>query len=191
MTRSFHRDGFWHHNDFHLSVVTFLRPHRCSFLALQRFNSNPTFCVWLPSGNQPISAPALLQFHDLFHSFTYSCYVSAVFIPSGFSLIALAGLCLTVIAASFLITQFIPTMSSNPSHSQFASDTTRPDHERFPELFRQGPMADRHKAIRVVPMRVMVFGLMRTGTSCKLSISLIFCSDMPCSGSSCSFSPGL
>jgi hypothetical protein len=51
--------------------------------------------------------------------------------------------------------------------SAFSSDVTRADHERFPELFREGPIADRHKATRVVPMRVMVFGLMRTGTSCK------------------------
>lgn len=28
-------------------------------------------------------------------------------------------------------------------------------------------MVDRHNAKRVVPMRVMVFGLMRTGTSCQ------------------------
>jgi hypothetical protein len=126
-----------------------------------------------------------------FHSFTYFCYISAVFIPGGFSLVASAGLCLTATAASFLITPFIPTMSSNPLHSQFASDPARPDHERFPELFRQGPMVDRHKATRVVPMRVMVFGLMRTGTSCKLGIGLIFCSNMPCSDSSCSFPHGL
>ena len=51
--------------------------------------------------------------------------------------------------------------------SEFTSDVSLADHERFPELFRKGPMADRHKATRIVPMRVLVFGLMRTGTSCK------------------------
>ncbi len=59
-------------------------------------------------------------------------------------------------------------MAFKPFSSEFTSDVTQADHVRFPELFRQGPMADRHKATRVVPMRVMVFGLMRTGTSCKL-----------------------
>jgi hypothetical protein len=60
-------------------------------------------------------------------------------------------------------------MASKPISADFSSDVTRPDHERFPELFRQGPMADRHKATRVVPMKVLVFGLMRTGTSCMMS----------------------
>lgn len=56
-------------------------------------------------------------------------------------------------------------MASKPFTSEFVSDFSRSDEERFPELFRQGPMADRHKASRVVPMRVLVFGLPRTGTS--------------------------
>lgn len=56
-------------------------------------------------------------------------------------------------------------MATKSFSSEFFSDSNRPDHERFPNLFRQGPMADRHRATRVVPMRVLVFGLMRTGTS--------------------------
>ncbi|KAF7510652.1 hypothetical protein GJ744_006264 [Endocarpon pusillum] len=56
-------------------------------------------------------------------------------------------------------------MASEPFPSEFMSDYNRSDEERFPELFRQGPMADRHKATRIVPMRVFVFGLPRTGTS--------------------------
>lgn len=62
-------------------------------------------------------------------------------------------------------------MASKPLSSEVASDVTRPDHERFPELFREGPMVDRHGAKRVVPMRVLVFGLMRTGTSCQFGPS--------------------
>ncbi|ERF72025.1 hypothetical protein EPUS_08419 [Endocarpon pusillum Z07020] len=56
-------------------------------------------------------------------------------------------------------------MASEPFPSEFGSDSNRSDEERFPEVFRQGPMADRHKATRIVPMRVLVFGLPRTGTS--------------------------
>ena len=68
-------------------------------------------------------------------------------------------------------------MATGTFRSDLQSDITRADHERFPELFYEGPMIDRSKATRVVPMRVMVFGLMRTGTSCTdtgflLSLSL-------------------
>ena len=43
---------------------------------------------------------------------------------------------------------------------------TSHERKKFPELFRDGPVADRSKATRMVPMRVLVFGVMRTGTSC-------------------------
>lgn len=60
-------------------------------------------------------------------------------------------------------------MATRVFSSEILSAVTRSEQERFPEMFRQGPIADRHKATRVVPMRVLVFGLMRTGTSCKSS----------------------
>lgn len=77
-------------------------------------------------------------------------------------------------------------MASEPFPSEFGSDSNRRDEERFPEVFRQGPMADRHKATRVVPMRVLVFGLPRTGTSCRSRalITLIY-SNMVNSNQSC------
>lgn len=56
-------------------------------------------------------------------------------------------------------------MATRVFSSEILSAVTRSEQERFPEMFRQGPIADRHKATRVVPMRVLVFGLMRTGTS--------------------------
>ncbi|MCJ1307109.1 hypothetical protein MMC25_000755 [Agyrium rufum] len=42
---------------------------------------------------------------------------------------------------------------------------TRTDRERFPELFRPDPCIDRHTCTRQVPMKVLVLGLMRTGTA--------------------------
>jgi hypothetical protein len=63
-------------------------------------------------------------------------------------------------------------MASKPFDSALMSDVTRSEQERFPELFRQGPMANRHTATRVVPMRVLVFGLPRTGTACKTALTL-------------------
>ena len=57
--------------------------------------------------------------------------------------------------------------------SESVSDVSLADHERFPELFREGQMANRDEATRVVPMRVLVFGLMRTGTSCKAAFHLL------------------
>lgn len=38
--------------------------------------------------------------------------------------------------------------------------------ERFPELYNQAHV-DRRTCTRVVPMRVLVLGMMRTGTMCK------------------------
>lgn len=39
------------------------------------------------------------------------------------------------------------------------------ERQKFPELFRSTAMIDRSQATRVVPMKVLVFGLMRTGTA--------------------------
>jgi len=64
-----------------------------------------------------------------------------------------------------------PIMASKVFNSALTSDVTRSEQERFPELFRQGPMANRHTAKRVVPMRVLVFGLPRTGTVCKAALT--------------------
>jgi hypothetical protein len=58
-------------------------------------------------------------------------------------------------------------MATKVLSSEWSSDVTKSEKERFPELFREGPIVDRSKATRVVPMRVLVFGLMRTGTSCE------------------------
>ena len=81
------------------------------------------------------------------------------------------------------------------SSSEVTSDATRSDRERFPQLFRQGPMIDRHKARRVVPMRVFVFGFPRTGTACKPAseTALMFCPSLPApySGSCGSFPYGI
>lgn len=48
------------------------------------------------------------------------------------------------------------------------SDFSANDHERFPELFNDKPSVDRRKSKRVVPMKVLVLGLMRTGTACTI-----------------------
>lgn len=40
------------------------------------------------------------------------------------------------------------------------------DRERFPELFMEDKHIDRRTCKREVPMKVLVFGMMRTGTAC-------------------------
>jgi hypothetical protein len=40
------------------------------------------------------------------------------------------------------------------------------DEERLPELFNEAPSIDRSKCKREVPMKVLVLGLVRTGTAC-------------------------
>ena len=44
--------------------------------------------------------------------------------------------------------------------------------EKFPELFTVNRKIDRRQCTRVVPMRVLVLGMCRTGTHCT-SISII------------------
>lgn len=52
--------------------------------------------------------------------------------------------------------------------------SSQSDRERFPELFNEEPSADRRKCKPVVPMKVLVLGLMRTGTATMIvSTSLI------------------
>ena len=46
------------------------------------------------------------------------------------------------------------------------------DEERFPELFCEDKNIDRHKCHRVVPMKVLVLGMMRTGTACEIPSGL-------------------
>lgn len=40
------------------------------------------------------------------------------------------------------------------------------DQERFPEMFALNRRIDRRQCTRVVPMRVLVLGMCRTGTAC-------------------------
>lgn len=40
------------------------------------------------------------------------------------------------------------------------------DEERFPEMFAVNRRIDRRQCTRVVPMRVLVLGMCRTGTAC-------------------------
>lgn len=40
------------------------------------------------------------------------------------------------------------------------------DQERFPEMFAINRKIDRRQCTRVVPMRVLVLGMCRTGTAC-------------------------
>lgn len=42
------------------------------------------------------------------------------------------------------------------------------DQERFPEMFVINRKVDRRQCARVVPMKVLVLGMCRTGTACKL-----------------------
>ncbi len=53
-------------------------------------------------------------------------------------------------------------------HSTYISSTAlemATDCDKFPGLFRDRPVVDRSQASRTTPMRLLVFGLMRTGTS--------------------------
>lgn len=42
------------------------------------------------------------------------------------------------------------------------------ERERFPELFVKDKRIDRRQCKREVPMKVLVCGMMRTGTACQL-----------------------
>ena len=44
------------------------------------------------------------------------------------------------------------------------------ERERFPELFVESNI-DRRKCERVVPMKVLVLGFMRTGSQCELFVT--------------------
>lgn len=41
------------------------------------------------------------------------------------------------------------------------------DEERFPEMFQPNRKIDRRECGRVVPMKVLVLGMCRTGTACE------------------------
>lgn len=41
------------------------------------------------------------------------------------------------------------------------------EEERFPEMFQPNRKIDRRQCTRVVPMKVLVLGMCRTGTACK------------------------
>lgn len=45
-------------------------------------------------------------------------------------------------------------------------DKTMTDRERFPDYFVEEDI-DRRKCTRVVPMKVLVIGMLRTGTLCE------------------------
>ena len=45
------------------------------------------------------------------------------------------------------------------------------ERERFPELFVESNI-DRRKCERVVPMKVLVLGFMRTGSQCAFSLTI-------------------
>lgn len=43
--------------------------------------------------------------------------------------------------------------------------------DRFPELYYPNRKIDRRKCVRVVPMRVLVLGMCRTGTACTFAFA--------------------
>lgn len=42
------------------------------------------------------------------------------------------------------------------------------EEERFPEMFQPNRKIDRRQCTRIVPMKVLVLGMCRTGTACVL-----------------------
>ena len=55
---------------------------------------------------------------------------------------------------------------SNPFDSKSIGKPKLTDQERFPELFAVNHRIDRRQCNRVVPMKVLVLGMCRTGTFC-------------------------
>ncbi|KAG9235549.1 hypothetical protein BJ875DRAFT_440225 [Amylocarpus encephaloides] len=75
----------------------------------------------------------------------------------------LLGRCIRELRARQLLYNFIAG-SSATYRANNLNKMSSSERENFPELFRKRPIANRHGARRTEPMKLLVFGLMRTGT---------------------------